>query len=274
MAQSGYGGSQRKRTNIDRIPLIMLLILLGGIILMDKIMVLRLNWVDYTIIGIVFFCAFVGYVRGLISTVFSLVGYIVAVICAVLFSEPVAMLIMQKTQISRKVEEALVNAYSSIPAFSQQTLDFSIQNSNEIFESYPQLKEFLNDNLLFSQLFDSVNPLASGAQAISDAVANLSDLLVFSILKVISVIAIFLIVKIIVIIIGSLVNSLISQSSILSTTNKTIGLALGTIIGCFIVFITVSYIIPFIGSLNIIQMPDEYSKSRVINWIFSSPLSA
>ena len=72
---------------------------------------------DYTIIGVVFFCAFIGYIKGLISAVFSLVGYIAATVCAVLFSDQVARLIMERTQIRQKVEDALVNAYSGIPAF-------------------------------------------------------------------------------------------------------------------------------------------------------------
>lgn len=274
MSQDEYGYHQRKRTSTDKIPLIMLGIFLGGIILLDFVMDFGLNWVDYTIIGVVFFCALVGYLKGLISAVFSLVGYIVATVCAILFSEPVAKLIMEKTQISKAVEEALHNAYSGIPAFSQQTLDFSnFQSNYDFLNKYPQLQEFLKDNLAFGQLFDSVNPLASGADAISSAITSITDLLVFSILKVVAIIVVFFIVKLIVLIIGKLVNTLISQSNFLNTTNKTIGLALGTIIGCLIVFVTVSYIIPFIGSINIFQMPDEYGQSQVLSWIFTTPPS-
>ena len=54
---------------------------------------------DYTIIGIIFLSAFIGYVKGLISALFSLVGYVAAVVCAVLFSEQVALFIMKNTRI-------------------------------------------------------------------------------------------------------------------------------------------------------------------------------
>ena len=124
---------------------------------------------------------------------------------------------------------------------------------------------------MFGQLFESVNPLASGAEAISNVITSITDLLVYSVLKVISIILVFFVVKMIVVIVGKLVNTLITQSNFLSTTNKTIGLALGTIIGCLIVFIAVSYIIPFIGSLSIIKMPDEYGQSQVLSWIFTPP---
>lgn len=270
MAQDEY--NQKKRTSTDRIPLIMLIIFLAGIIILDKVFRFGLNWVDYTIIGVVFFCAFIGYIKGLISAVFSLVGYIAATVCAVLFSDQVARLIMERTQIRQKVEDALVNAYSGIPAFKDMSLNLNdVTNNYEFLNQHPELQSFLQENMMFGQLFESVNPLASGAEAISNVITSITDLLVYSVLKVISIILVFFVVKMIVVIVGKLVNTLISQSNFLSTTNKTIGLALGTIIGCLIVFIAVSYIIPFIGSLSIIQMPDEYGQSQVLSWIFTPP---
>ncbi|NLO40167.1 MAG: CvpA family protein [Ruminiclostridium sp.] len=270
MSNDEYG--QRKRTSTDKIPLIMLLVFLAGIIILDLVFKFGLNWVDYLIIGVIFFSAFIGYIKGLISAIFSLVGYVVAAVCAVLFSEPLAKLIMEKTQISKTVEEALTNVYSGIPAFSQQTLDLnSFTNSNQFLQKYPQLQQFLGENMMFGQLFESVNPLKAGADAISSAISSIADLLVFSILKVISIIIVFFVVKLIVIIVGKLVNTLISQSNFLNTTNKTIGLALGVVIGCVVVFVAVSYIIPFVGSMNIIKIPDEYGQSQVLSWIFTSP---
>ena len=61
-----------------------------------------------------------------------------------------------------------------------------------------------------------VNPLEAGAKVLSDAITSIADLLVFSVLKVIDHYCVF-IVKIIVTIVGSIVNTLISQSDILST---------------------------------------------------------
>ncbi len=270
MAQDEYG--RPKRTSTDKIPLIMMLVFLAGIVILDFVFKFGLNWVDYTIIGVIFFFAFIGYIKGLISAIFSLVGYIVAAVCAVLFSEPLAKFIMEKTQISKTVEEALTNIYSGIPAFSEQSLNLNnFTNSNQLLKDHPQLQEFLGENMMFGQLFESVNPLKAGADAISGAISSIADLLVFSILKVISIIIVFFVVKLIVLIIGKLVNTLISQSNFLNTTNKTIGLALGTIIGCVVVFVAVSYIIPFIGSMNIIHIPDEYGQSQVLSWIFTSP---
>lgn len=274
MLQSGYGYTNRKRTRTDKIPLIMLLIFLAGIIIMNYILKLGLNWVDFTIIGIIFFCAFFGYIKGLIGAVFSLAGYIIAVVCAVFLSEPVALFIMEKTQIGEIVAKALEDAYTgfTVPAFSQ-AFDFSkIQDGNHLMENSTALKQFFQDNELFHQLFESVNPLASGTQAVSNAVISITDMLVFSVLKVIAIIAVFLIVKIIITIITSLVNSLISASNFLSTTNKTIGLILGAVIGCLVVFVAVSYVIPFIGSMNILKIPDEYVQSQVIGWFFPQPL--
>jgi len=262
----------RTRPNIDRIPVIILIVVLAAVILMGYFFKWGFNWVDYTIIGVIFLSAFAGYVRGLVKAVFSLVGYIAAVICSALFSEPVAFFIMEKTQIRDKIAEALEKAYSgfTIPAFND-AVDFSvIENSNELFEQFPALKELLNDNLILGRLFDMANPLEAGAEALGGAVTSLADLLVFSVMKVISIIIVFFVIKLIVSIIGGLVNSLISQSSFLSTTNKTIGMVLGAVIGCVIVFVAVSYVIPFFGSLNIVTIPDEYGNSVILRYIFSS----
>ncbi len=267
MSQNEYGYTQKRRSSTDKIPLFMLLIFLAGIILLDKILKFGLNWVDYTIVGIVFFCAFVGYVKGLIGAVFSLVGYVAAVVCAVLFSEPVAVFIMDKTRIGEAVTESLQGLYSdlSVQTFNQSVDISGIQNNIP-----DELQDFFRENTMFQHLFDNVNPLKSGSEAISNVVTSITDILVFSILKVIAIIAVFFIVKLAILIVGRLVNSLISQSNFLSTTNKTIGLALGAISGCLVVFVAVTYIIPFIDSMNIIRMPLEYQNSMVLGWLFSS----
>lgn len=272
MQQNGYRSSQKRSTGTEKIPLIMLLVLLACIIGSDWFFKLGLNWVDYTIIGIIFLSAFIGYVKGLISALFSLVGYVAAVVCAVLFSEQVALFIMKNTRITESITESLKNLYSgiSIPAFNQ-SLDLSaFKNNSQIFEQIPELQKFLQENSMLGQLFENVNPLASASDAISNVLTSITDVLVFSVLKVISIIAVFIVVKLAVAIAGMLVNSLISQSNFLSTTNKTIGLALGTIIGCLVVFVICSYIVPFIGSMNIIKLPAEYQQSRVIGWLFQS----
>ncbi|NLM28346.1 MAG: CvpA family protein [Clostridiaceae bacterium] len=272
MQQNGYRSSRRRHTGTDKIPLIMLLILLACIIVADWIFKLGLNWVDYTLIGIIFLSAFIGYVRGLIGAVFSLVGYVAAVICAALFSEPVALFIMKNTKIAELINEKLKDIYSgiSIPVFNQSLDLSSIQSNSQMLEQIPELQEFLQENSMLGQLFENVSPLESASQAISGALSSITDVLVFSIIKVISVIALFFVVKIAVSIVGMLVNSLISQSNFLSTTNKTIGLALGAIIGCLVVFVVCSYIVPFIGSMNIIKIPAEYQQSKVVGWLFQS----
>lgn len=271
MLQNDNGYAQKKRTRTDKIPLYMLLVLLAAILILNYFFNLGLNWVDFTIIGIVFFCAFIGYIKGLIGAVFSLAGYIIAVICAVLFAEPVAMLVMEKTKIGETISKALENAYSgfTIPAFNQ-SLDLSkFQNGNQLIQNNEALQQFFKDNEIFHHLFENVNPLQSGAQAISSVVTSITDVLVFSVLKVIAIIAVFLIVKLIITIVASIINNLISASNFLSTTNKTIGLVLGAVVGCFVVFVAISYIIPFVGSLNIVKIPEEYINSQVISWIFA-----
>jgi len=263
----------RERASIDKIPLIILVVALAAVLLLDYILKWGLNWVDYAIIGVIFICAFIGYIRGLIKAVFSLVGYIAAVICSVLFSEPVSVFIMEKTSIREAVADALEKAYSSftVPVFNQ-AVDFSvIENSSQLYDKYPALKEFLNDNMLFGQLFDMVNPFESGINALNDVISSITDLLVFSVLKVISIIIVFFVVKLVITIIGLLINSLISQSSILSTTNKTIGMVLGTAVGCVVVYVAVAYVIPFVGSLNIINIPKEYVESVILGYLFATP---
>lgn len=273
--QKDYGYAHKRPTRTDKIPLFMLLFLLAAIIILNYLLKLGLNWVDFTIIGIVFFSAFIGYIKGLIGAILSLVGYIAAVVCAVFLSEPVAVFVMEKTKIGESVAKALENAYSgfTVPAFNQALDLSSVQSGNQLIENSSALQEFFKDNAIFYQLFDKVNPLESGAQAISNVVTSITDMLVFSVLKVLAIIAVFFIVKLIITIIAKLINNLILASNFLSTTNKTIGLALGAVIGCLVVFVVISYIIPFLGSMNVIKIPDEYVNSQVISWIFAPPPS-
>ena len=68
--------------------------------------------IDIVIVAILLLCIFLGYKRGLASSVLNILSFILAIIIAILLYKPVSDWVIQNTQIDETIENAIVEALS------------------------------------------------------------------------------------------------------------------------------------------------------------------
>ena len=261
----GYRRPRPVATAVNRIPAVLLLLAVALFIAADLLLGFNFNWVDYAVVVIIALFGLRGYFRGLINTVFSLAGYVAGIVCAFVFSPKIAILTMQKTGIGKTIGEKV---QSLLPALSNmQAININEAGSSlDLLNKNPELNTAMSGNPLLKQLLTVTNSAADTGSAYKDTVLTVNDMISFTILKVLAIVVIFIVVKLIIVLIGKLLTSILNHSAIMGTANRTGGMFIGLGIGMIIIYVLCVFAIPFIGSLNIIKIPDTYSQSIVLKW--------
>jgi uncharacterized membrane protein required for colicin V production len=261
----GYRRPRPAAQSASKLPAVILFLAVGLFIVADLLFGFDFNWVDYAIVTIIALFGLKGYIRGLVNTIFSLAGYLLGIICAYVFSSRLAFLAMEKTgigeAIGKRIEKALP-AISQLPAISFG----EAQSSLEFIESNPQINEAISESPFLKQLVAITNSAADTGTAYQDNIVSINDMLAFTIVKVLAIVAIFIVVKLLVVLIGKVLTSVLNYSGIMNTANRTGGMALGLAAGMIVTYLVFAVVIPFIGSLNIIKLPEPFSDSIVMGW--------
>lgn len=260
-----YGRPRPAAATMNRLPAILLFLAVALFIIADQVLGFDFNWVDYAMVIIVALFGLKGYIKGLVNTVFSLGGYILGLVCALIFSPKVAIIAMQKTSwgksIGDKINE-LLPALSSVNTIkvneAQSAMDFINKN--------PDFDKAVSANPLLKQLMSITNSAAETGSVYSETVITVNDLIVFTILKVLAIVVLFIAVKLLVVLIGKLLTSVLNSSAILGTANRTGGMALGFTAGLLICYIVFIFAIPTLASINIIKIPETYTDSIMLTW--------
>jgi len=79
-------------------------------------------------------------------------------------------------------------------------------------------------------------------------------------------VVIFLAVKLIVFLIGKLLTKVLGSTALIGTANRLGGMAIGFIEDILICYLVFVFVIPAIGAVNIIKIPENYTQSVVLTW--------
>jgi uncharacterized membrane protein required for colicin V production len=262
----GYRRPRPVATAVSKLPAIILFLAVALFIAADLLLGFDFNWVDYAVVIIIALFGLRGYIRGLINTIFSFAGYIIGIICAFIFSPKLALITMQKTGIGKSIGnkvQSLLPGLAELPAINIGEAGSSL----ELLDNNPELNNVISGNPLLKQLMTITNSAADTGTAYQETVLTVNDMITFTILKVLAIVLIFIVVKLVVVLIGKIITSMLNQSTVMGTANRTGGMLIGLGIGIIIIYAVCVYTIPFIGSLNIIKkLPDEYTNSLVLKW--------
>ncbi|HOQ76252.1 MAG TPA: CvpA family protein [Thermoclostridium sp.] len=262
----GYRRPRPAAQAASRLPAVILFLAVGLFIVADLIFGLDFNWVDYAIVIIIALFGLKGYIRGLINTVFSLAGYLLGMILAYVFSSRLAHIAMEKTGIGEAIGnriEKIIPAISQLPAISTD----QAKSYLDFIEKNPQLNQAISDSPFMNQLMAITNSAANAGPEYQDTIVTMNDMLTFTIVKVLAIIVIFIVVKLLVVLIGKILTSVMNSSTVLGTANRTGGMALGLGAGIIVTCLVFAIVIPFIGSLGIVKLPDPFSDSIVMGWL-------
>jgi len=270
----GYGYIRRRPATeaASKLPAVILFLAVGLFIAADLLFEFDFNWVDYAIVIIIALFGLKGYMRGLANTVFSLVGYILSIVCAYVFSAKLALLAMQKTGLGRAVGrriESLLPVVTQIPAINTG----ESQTSLEFLENNPQINEAISSSPFLKQLLAITHSAADTQHLYRDTVVTMGDMLTFTIMKVLAIIVLFVGVKVVAVLIGKFLTSILNFSTIMGTANRTGGMVLGMGAGLIVVYVIFALFIPFLGSLNFIHSSGPFTGSVVMQWLNSVIMS-
>jgi uncharacterized membrane protein required for colicin V production len=228
--------------------------------------VILLNAIDIIIIGIIIFGLLLGVLRGFLISLFSFISYIVAFICAKIYSPRLADYLADNTSILHKVNNFVAERLNSLslPTLSIPTSDISIPNGidstllktteyTEIMKKFPFLENLIKQNLIKTG-------------------QTLAEILVQLLFIGICAVLIFFIVKILFSIVGAIIKSLLKKSSILNSTDKLLGMLFGGLTSLIIIILLIMIITPIVFTSPNSDMAQLFSNSLILNYIYSSSL--
>lgn len=254
----------------NRLPVVLVVLAVAALIAADLLLNWPLTWIDYLAVGIIAFFAVRGYRKGLVDSLFGLAGYLAGAIAAVVFSPRAAVFLMNHTAFGESFSKKIESIAPGL--FSIGIGDFDAASSSaDLVLKNPSIQEKLQENPLIRQLYLAGDPAGRASEALSGSVSTLGDLIVFSMFRMLAFMLLFAGVKLLVVLIGRLITLMLGRS-LLGAANRTGGMGVGLAIGLILAYATVVYVLPFLGSVRIIRLPEAYEDSLTLKW-FSMLLS-
>lgn len=217
---------------------------------------------DILVIIIIAIFVALGFKKGALKTVISVVGTLIASSISVFFSGPIARWIydsMIKTSFDEKIEDAM--------KLAAQTGSSDI--INKIYDTLPQ---FVNNSLFNFGISDKELSAATsnGAQAIESLISPI----VISFISIITAFIIFVILMVVIKIISKFICAAVDNSAI-GVVNRFFGALIGLIEGFIIVFVIMFVLrlaIPHIADVPAIISDETISSSTVFKGIYNSEI--
>lgn len=215
--------------------------------------------IDIVIILLIALAGFVGYKKGFVDMIASIVSIILAFILAIVLQEAVADFLIEKTglgsNIENQIEDTLKNALIDEDASKSQEVE-----NGENIESSEQLEA--NTKKQNVEIKGFIENFVK-EEIIADNIPIIANNITKFIFKGISFIGIFIIVIIITYIIRMILN-LVFELPILSTVNKFGGLAFGVIKGLLWIFILFA-IIKFLEPMGVDKVVVDYINTSIVS---------
>lgn len=259
------------RSNVRRAPVVLMFLSIAALIAADIVFDVGLNGFDIVILVVISLYALKGYLRGIVNTVFSLVSHVAGIVGAILLSPALSALIMTHTGLGSALSDRLADALpllSDIPIAAPDTLD-NVSKVGSWLSGLPATQELYTKNPMIAQVLTSAGPSVWEGLTLPAPVSNLNDWMVFSLIRIISVLLLYIVIKLVISVLGKVFTAILSVSAITGTANRLAGMALGALIGVVVVTVIVVFVVPFFGTLGVIQLPNSYHESFFYELIYS-----
>jgi len=217
-----------------------------------------MNILDFVIIVIVALCAWGGFRRGLIRTVYRLVSFFVALFVAHQLY-PYAARFLRETQLFPMIRDGIARAMNLQAVFNEHTA----ARGAEIIDRLP-LPGALRAQLHLNNTPDMFELLrvATVEEYISSFFANM-------VINAIAILAVFVLAMVALAIVGSLLD-IVGMLPVIRTLNRVGGLAVGLAIGAILVWVgLVAMTLMFAAGVHP-SLNDLLQGSVITAWIFDN----
>lgn len=216
-----------------------------------------MNIIDITIIVILVIGIFMGYRRGIISTVINLAGYVLAFIGVKMYSDDLAIMMEKNPKISAAVNEYVIKnlpkfdfSGASVNATNIQGQGVDVSGSQlwDIADKFPFLKKPLETNVL-------------------SKFNNVSDVFSHYIYLIISAIIIFIGIRIAAAIISFIISKMVENSILLNGANKLLGMGLGGVASILLIVIGLNIAVPMAYMSKNENIRNSVDQSKIVQFV-------
>ena len=220
---------------------------------------------DIVLLVILVSAAIWGFAKGMVKVLFSLGGYVAAFLVARFYSPHLAKWLVDFSSWDDALSESINTNLQTLVGdkMNEVATKFSMQDIATMPE-FTKIKELAQG---FASEAFSTN-LAAADLGLDFSLAG--DTFAYYILLAVAAILLFIATKLLLGIVGVLLHNFLSLSSLLSATDRVIGLILGSIVGVLVVFFVVSVLAPISLTMVGVGLVDVLQGSRIATFIIES----
>lgn len=204
--------------------------------------------IDLIVIGIILLSTFLGYKKGLIGVAFKILSFIIAIIITLILYRPVASFIINNTEISKTIENIIVEKLSSTEIEEGKIEPENTDLPNVIV------------NYINGQITNTVN------EAKNAVVQTVAKDLSQNIINIIVMIGIFIVTRII-LIFAKVILEAVSELPIVKQFNETGGTIYGIIRGILLIYLIlaiISLILPMLNKTEILTTINNTILTKIL----------
>lgn len=199
--------------------------------------------VDIIIIAIIALFTFWGYHRGLIGVAFKILTFFVAILVALFLYKPVSNLIIKNTNIDEKIENTIIEKFSS------------------------KENEQINEENMSQVLVNYISNYTSEVQ--NETVNIVANQLAIASINVIVAVGLFIITKLILIIFRA-ISKIIAELPIIKQFDKTGGIIYGLIQGFLVIYLILAIISIFAPMIESLEIINNINNSIIGNFLYNN----
>ena len=200
-----------------------------------------LNWLVIFVIVCVGLFGFIGYRRGLIKTLFSLIATILALVLSYLLTPLVSDFLLNKTKLGETIEDKV---YVAIEKKVEETVGSSEKEAKKAMEKNPAKKDqvkLLQDlripDFLEKMLLENNNAQGYKDLGVDNVYRYAAKSIAGFIMNIIAGMLTFIIIRLLMMILVAVLTAAVNKFTILMVVNKTGGVIAGVILGIIIVWV-------------------------------------
>jgi uncharacterized membrane protein required for colicin V production len=231
-----------------------------------------MNWVDYTVIGLIGVYALVGYMRGFVYSVFKIVSFFISIFISLKFYPVVSKFIVSvlhlDTTINTMISKNLQHTISTTGQTHGQTSQKIAETVLNSWGLPDQMQGFILKNFMNNAAQTAGNIAGNVAKSTANA---LSQSFTDAAINIISIVVVFIAVSIALLFARALLEG-IAKLPIFAQINKGGGLIFGTLQGLLIIYIIFAIMTLFTSSLEARTIIKDIHTSQFARYFYDNNL--
>ncbi len=228
------------------------------------------NLIDFIVLAIILLSGFIGYKLGFVKSIISLVSFFVAIAIALLFYKPLAVILTEKTSVDEWIVDKVMNTHMTESGeIISMDADMVKENPTLVAETKEEEKNVVKGILeeLPETVLSSIDISTIKDNAKQELANKLSEL----IMKLLSLILIFVVIKVTLLIATFIVDG-VMKLPVLKQVNEILGLVFGIVLAFAELYIAFAIITLISSIVDISFVVDAIKSSAFASIVFENNL--